>query len=88
MADQNGPAVLLRERLFGGIDVGGERSERIFDERDVVAFLRENIGNRLPARLVHESAVHEHDVVGCSLGQFGGMGGADQCRSGQEYGGG
>jgi hypothetical protein len=87
VADQNGPAVLLRERLFGGINVCGERSERIFDERDVVAFLRENIGNRLPARLVHESTVHEHDVVGCSLRQFGGMGGADHCRSGQEYGG-
>lgn len=88
MADQNGPAVLFRERLLGGIDVSGERSERIFHERDVVALLRQNIGNGLPARLVHESAVHEHDVVGCSLGQLSGMGGADPCRSGQEYGGG
>ena len=88
MADQNGPAVLPRERLFGRIDVGGERGERIFHERDAVAFLRKNIGNGLPARLIHESAVHEHDVVGCSLGQFGGMDGADQRRSGQEYGGG
>ncbi|MET3339835.1 IS4 transposase [Bradyrhizobium japonicum] len=88
MADQNGPAILSRQRLLGGIDVSDERGERIFHERDVVAFLRENIGNRLPARLVHESAVHEHDVVRCSLGQFGGLGGADQRRSGQEYGGG
>ena len=86
MADQNGPAVLLCERLLGGIDVSSKGGERVFDERDVVAFLRENIGNGLPARLVHESAVHEHDIVGCSLGQFGGMGGAEQCRPGEECG--
>src|SRR6185295_11295336 len=88
VADQNGPAVLLRERLFGGINVSRKRSEWIFHERDAVAFLLENIGNGLPAGLVDESAVHEHDVAGCPLGQFGGMDGADQCRSGEEYGGG
>jgi hypothetical protein len=45
VADENGPAVLFRERLFGGIDVGGEGCQRIFDERYVVALLGEDIGN-------------------------------------------
>jgi len=52
MADENGFAVLLRECLFGRIDVSSKGGERIFDKRDVVALLRENSGNGLPARLV------------------------------------
>ncbi len=69
MADKDGLAVLLCERLLGGIDVSGERRERIFDQGYVVALLREDIGNRLPTRLVDESAVDQHDVVDRALGQ-------------------
>ena len=68
VANENGLAVLLRQRLFGGINVRGERGERIFDERYVVALLREDIGNGLPARLVDESAMDEHDIVAAPLG--------------------
>jgi len=70
MAAEDGLAVLLRKRLFGGIDVSGKRCERIFDERDVVALLREDVGNGLLARLVDESAMDEHDIVSRPLGQF------------------
>jgi hypothetical protein len=84
VADKNGLAVLLRQRLFGGIDVRGKRGERIFDERHVVALLREDVGNGLPTRLVDESAVHEHDIVSRPLGhsRLGGGG-----NSGDEDGG-
>ena len=87
MADQNGLAVLLRERLFGGIDVRCEGGERIFDERYVVALLREDIGNRLPTRLVDESAVDEHDIVRRPFRQLSRLGGGGNCCSGHENGG-
>jgi hypothetical protein len=70
VANENGLAALLRKRLFGGIDVGCEGSERVFDQRYVVALLRQDIGNRLPTRLVDESAMDEHDVVRRPLGQL------------------
>jgi hypothetical protein len=76
VADENGPAILLRERLFGGINIRGEGGKRVFDERYVVALLREDIGNGLPARLVHESAVYKNDIVGRALRQLSRLGGS------------
>jgi hypothetical protein len=66
-----------RYRLFGGVDVRSERGERIFDERYVVALLREDVGDRLPTRLVDERAVHEHDIVNRPLGHSRLGGGGD-----------
>ena len=76
----------VRTGLTCGIDIGGKGGERVFDERDVVALLRENIGNGLPARLVHKGPVHQHDVVGRSLRRFGGNGRAHQCGPGEQRG--
>jgi hypothetical protein len=88
VANENGPAVLLRQRLFGGIDVRGEGRERIFDQRYVVALLRQDVGNRLPACLVDESAMDEHDIASRPLRQISRLGGGGDCGSSHEDGGG
>jgi hypothetical protein len=54
----------------------------------VVALLGEYIGNGLPARLVDESTVNEHDIVSGALGQVCRSGGGMKDRSGHENDGG
>ena len=87
MADENGFAVLFCERFLGGFDVRGERGERIFDERDVIALLREDIGDRLPARLIDESAMHEHDIANRALGRLSRLRGSGECCGHEDCGG-
>ncbi len=84
MTNENGLAVLFHQRLFGGVDVGGQGGERIFDERYVKALFREDICNGLPTRLVDESSVYEHDIVSCPLRQLSRLCGSGKCSSGQE----
>jgi hypothetical protein len=86
MADENGFAALFCERLPGGVNVRGERRERIFDERYVVALLQEDIGNGPPAGLVDESAMHEHDIASRPFGRLSRLRGRGKYCSSQEDG--
>jgi hypothetical protein len=88
VTNEHGFSVLLRQRLFGGVDVRGEGGERIFDERYVVALLRENIGNGLSTRLVDESAVYENNIMSSPLGEMSRLDGGGKRRSGHEDAGG
>ncbi len=63
MTDEHSLAVLFCECLFGSIDVCSEGRERIFNQGYVVALFREDICNRLPARLIDESAMDQHNVL-------------------------
>jgi hypothetical protein len=88
MADENGLAVLPGQRPLGGVDVRRQGRQRIFDKRYVVALLREDVGDGLPARLVDEGAMDENDIVRGALRRMGRLGGGAKCCSGHEDGGG
>lgn len=71
MAHEYGPSRLSGECLLGGLNVVRQRRQRVLDKGNVVTLLGQDIGYRLPASLVDERSMDQHDVVGRSLGEFG-----------------
>ncbi len=63
MTDQDGGAVLRRQRPAGDGDVVRQGRGRVLDDADLVPVLGQDVVDLFPARAVHEAAVDEDDVL-------------------------
>ncbi|MEJ1977116.1 MAG: hypothetical protein WDN49_14370 [Acetobacteraceae bacterium] len=87
MADEHSPSRLRCEGLLGGVNVIRQGCQRVLNEGDVVTLLRQDVGHWLPAGLVDERSVDQHDVVGRPLGRLGCVNRREEGRAGKKNGG-
>src|ERR1700722_8283084 len=60
--DKNAPPVLKSERPLGGSHVFSERRLRLFNDADVVAILRKNVVNALPAGTICPGTMNQNNI--------------------------
>lgn len=63
MTDEHGRAILSIENCVGGGDIVGQRGQRVLDGGHLIALGGKNSCDAVPAGLIDEGAMHQHNVL-------------------------